>query len=538
MNLILFLFFAIVENIRKEKERRKIMSASVAILVVIVVYLLLVIFTGIMIGRKTKKSSEGFFLGGRRMGPLVTAMSAEASDMSSYLLMGIPGVAYLTGLADATWTAIGLGIGTYLNFLLVSKRLRRYSAKIDAITIPGFFSKRFGDQTKVIETVAALIIIIFFIPYVASGLQAVGKLFTTLFEMDYMVGVIIGAVVILSYSAVGGFGSVAVMDLIQSIIMTFALVVIMLFAINKAGGWNNAMEYLKGLPGYMALNETYDASSNTASHYGIITIISTMAWGLGYFGMPHILVRFMSIRNEDELKLSRRIAAIWVFISMGIAIIIGIIGKAMSNEGVIASLAGSDSERVIIHIANLLAQSGVFFAIIAGVILAGILAATMSTADSQLLCAASSFSENIMKGTFNKKLDERRSLIAARCTIIIIVILAIFIASNPESPIGKSIFQVVAFAWAGFGACFGPGMLLALFDKRMNKQGISAGMIAGAVMIFIWKFGVRPLGGAWNIYELLPAFLVNLIVAIIVSKVTPEPSSEIQNTFDEVMTNI
>ena len=254
--------------------------------------------------------------------------------------------------------------------------------------------------------------------------------------------------------------------------------------------------------------------------------------------MPHILVRFMSIRNEDELRLSRRIAAIWVFISMGVAIIIGIIGKAMSNEGVIASLSGPDSERVIIHIANLLAQNGFFFAIIAGIILAGILAATMSTADSQLLCAASSFSENIMQGTFKKKLDSKQSLFAARCTIIIIVILAIFIASNPDSPIGKSIFQVVAFAWAGFGACFGPGMLLALFDRNMNKQGIGAGMVAGAIMIFVWKFMVRPLGGAWNIYELLPAFLVNLVIAIIVSKITTPPEKEIQDTFDEVMTNI
>ena len=527
------------------------MSTSFAILGVIIVYLLFVIFTGIMIGRRTKQSSEGFFLGGRGMGPLVTAMSAEASDMSSYLLMGIPGVAYLTGLADATWTAIGLGIGTYLNFLLVSKRLRRYSAKIDAVTIPGFFAKRFGDKTTVIETVSALIIIIFFIPYVASGLQAIGKLFTTLFDgsvdpvtgiagpkIDYMVGVVIGAIVILSYSTVGGFGSVAVMDLIQSIIMTFALIVIVFFAINKAGGWENAMTYLKGLPGYLALNATYNPDTNSAGPYGFITVISTMAWGLGYFGMPHILVRFMSIRNEDELKVSRRIAAIWVFISMGVAIIIGIIGKAMSNEGVIATLTGSDSEKVIIHISNLLAKNGAFFAIIAGIILAGILAATMSTADSQLLCAASSFSENIMQGTFKKKLDSKQSLFAARCTIIIIVILAIFIASNPDSPIGKSIFQVVAFAWAGFGACFGPGMLLALFDKRMNKQGIGAGMVAGAIVIFVWKFMVRPLGGAWNIYELLPAFLVNLVIAIIVSKITAPPEKEIQDTFDDVMTNI
>ena len=509
------------------------MSTSFAILIVIIIYLLFVICTGIYIGRKTKQSSEGFFLGGRGMGPLVTAMSAEASDMSSYLLMGIPGLAYLTGLAESSWTAIGLGVGTYLNFLLVSKRLRRYSEKINAITIPGFFSKRFGEKKNVIETVAALIIIIFFIPYVASGLQAIGKLFTTLFEMDYMIGVVIGAVVILSYSTIGGFGSVAVMDLIQSIIMTFALAVVVFFAINKAGGWTNAMEYLKTIPGYLKIT-----GDTAAGNYNFISIISILAWGLGYFGMPHILVRFMSIRDENELKLSRRIAAVWVFISMGVAIIIGIIGNAMSHEGVIATLEGSDSERVIIHIANLLAQNGAFFAIIAGIILAGILAATMSTADSQLLCAASSFSENIMQDTFKKKLDTKQSLFAARCTIVVIVILAIFIASNPDSPIGKSIFQVVAFAWAGFGACFGPGMLLALFNKKMNAKGIGAGMVAGAIMIFVWKFGVRPLGGVWNIYELLPAFLVNLIVALAVSSATGGASEEIQKTFDEVMEGI
>lgn len=511
------------------------MSTSMTILAIMIIYLIIVIITGYMIGKNKDQTSEWFFLGGRKMGPLVTAMSAEASDMSSYLLMGIPGVAYLTGLADATWTAIGLGIGTYLNFLLVSKRLRRYSVKINAITIPDFFSKRFGDKSKIIETVSAVIIIIFFIPYVASGLQAMGTLFNTLFNMNYMIGVIVGAIVILVYSILGGFESVSVTDLIQAIIMTFALVVIVVFAINKAGGWDNAMNYLGNLPGYLKLNEMYDSTSNTAKPYGLITIISTMAWGLGYFGMPHILVRFMSIRDENELKVSRRIAAVWAFISMGIAIVIGIIGKAMSNEGVIETLTGSNSERVIIYISDLLAKNGILYAIIAGVILTGILAATMSTADSQLLCAASSFSENLVQGTFKKKLNQKQSLLVARCTIVVMVLLAILIASNPDSPIGKSIFQVVSFAWAGFGACFGPAMLLALFDKKMNRQGISAGMVAGAIAIFVWKFGVKPIGGAWNIYELLPAFLINFIIAVIVSKITPEPEAEVQKTFDEVM---
>ena len=327
----------------------------------------------------------------------------------------------------------------------------------------------------------------------------------------------------------------SVTDLIQAIIMTFALVVVVLFAISKAGGWNNAVNYLGNLPGFLKLTETYDVATNTSKPYGLITIISTMAWGLGYFGMPHILVRFMSIRDENELKVSRRIAAVWVFISMGIAIVIGIIGKAMSSEGVIENLTGANSERVIIYISDVLAKNGLFYAVVAGLVLTGILAATMSTADSQLLCAASSFSENIVQGTFKKKLNEKQSLLVARLTIVVIVLFAIIIASNPNSPIGKSIFQVVSFAWAGFGACFGPAMLLALFDKTMNKEGISAGMVAGAIAIFVWKFNIKPLGGVLNIYELLPAFLINLVIAVIVSKVTKKPDEEIQKTFESVM---
>lgn len=514
------------------------MNTSLTILCVIVIYLLLVIFVGINIGKNIKQNSQNFFLGGREMNPLVTAMSAEASDMSSYLLMGIPGLAYLTGLADSFWTAIGLGIGTYLNFLLVAKRLRKYSENINAITIPSFFSKRFGDDKHIIETISSIIIIIFFIPYVASGLQAIGKLFTTLFQMDYFVGVLIGAVVILSYSVIGGFSSVAMMDLIQSIIMTTALCVVLVFSINKAGGINNIFSYLQTIPGYLKINETYNVSNNTNSPYGLITIISTLAWGLGYFGMPHILVRFMSIKNANDLKLSRRIASVWVFISMGVAIFIGIIGFSLTNNNTIELLKGSNSERLIIYIAKILAENGIFYAIVAGIILAGILAATMSTADSQLLCAASAFSENLIQGTLNKKLTDKQSLKYARITIVFIVLFSIFIASNPDSPIGKSIFQVVAFAWAGFGACFGPAMLLSLYNKKMNKEGICVGMTVGAITIFIWKFIVRPMGGSFDIYELLPAFILNLLISIIVSKLTTEPDIKIQQTFDKVINSL
>ena len=507
---------------------------DICIMATIIVYLFFVIFTGVFVGSRSKKDSEGFFLGGRGLGPLVTAMSAEASDMSSYLLMGIPGVAYLSGLAEASWTAIGLGIGTYLNFLLVAKRLRRYSEKINAITIPSFISKRYHEKKPIILCISALIIIVFFIPYVSSGLVAVGKLFNSLFGWPYMLSVIVGAVVIVSYSTIGGFGAVAMMDLIQSIIMTFALIVIVFFAIDKAGGMETAIENAKALPGYLTLFKSHIQGSSETSPYGFITIVSTLAWGLGYFGMPHILVRFMAIRDENELKYSRRIASIWVFISMFVAILIGIIGLGVSAAGNIPMLQGNKTETVIVELSNLLAKNGLIFAIIAGVILAGILAATMSTADSQLLSAASAFSENFLQDILGIKLDKKQALVAARATVIVMTVIAIFLATNPDS----NVFRIVSFAWAGFGATFGPAILLSLFWKRANREGILSGLIVGAIVIFIWKFQIRPLEGAWNIYELLPAFIANFIVSVVVSLITKEPSKEIIDEYNSILEKV
>jgi len=496
----------------------------------IILYLCFVIFTGVMIGRRSKKSAEGFYLGGRGMGPLVTAMSAEASDMSSYLLMGIPGLAYLSGVADASWTAIGLAVGTYLNFLLVAKRLRRYSVKLDAITIPGFISKRYGEKRPVIMCISALIILIFFVPYVASGLAAIGKLFNSLFGWDYMAAVIIGAIVIISYTSIGGFSAVATMDLIQSVIMTVALAIIVVFGIVQAGGMDAVLDHARSLPGFLTFTETYNAASGSAEPYGFIRIISMMAWGLGYFGMPHILVRFMAIRDENELKLSRRIASVWVVISMGVAVFIGIVGHAVSSVGRVPYLEGSATETIIVKLSDLLSSYGIFPAIVAGCILAGILAATMSTADSQLLAAASAFSENLVQDVLGVKLTERQTMLIARLTVVVIAVIALFLAADPDS----NVFQIVSFAWAGFGATFGPAILCALFWKRSNRQGIMAGLVAGGAMIFIWKFLVKPLGGIWNIYELLPAFLVACAVIAVVSLATPKPDGEIERVFDEM----
>ena len=503
---------------------------DLVMMITIVVYLGLVILTGVLIGKRMKKNTEGFYLGGRGVGPIVTAMSAEASDMSSYLLMGIPGLAYLSGLADATWTAIGLCCGTYLNFLIVAKRLRRYSAEIDAITIPSFFAKRFGEKKPVITCVSALIIIIFFIPYVGSGLVAIGKLFNSLFGWNYMAAVVIGALVIISYTSVGGFTAVATMDLIQSIIMTTSLVIIVLYAVNQAGGVDAVQVAANARDGYLSMTHSFSVDTGGAIPYGPITILSTLAWGLGYFGMPHILARFMAIRDENEIKYSRRIAAVWVVISMCIAIFIGIVGYAVSVTGKIPFLEGTDTERVIVYLADLLGTHGVFTAIVGAIILAGILAATMSTADSQLLVAASAFSENLIQETMGKKLTEKQNLLAARATVIAIALVAIIIARDPES----SIFNIVSFAWAGFGACFGPSMLLALYWKRCNRQGVIAGLIVSAIVIFVWKFAVRPLGGAWDIYELLPAFLAGLLTIVIVSLATKAPEKELTDVFDKV----
>ena len=504
-------------------------TAQICIMATIIVYLCLVIFTGVMIGRRSKKSAEGFYLGGRRIGPLVTAMSAEASDMSSYLLMGIPGLAYLSGVADASWTSIGLIVGTYLNFLLVARRLRRYSAKLDAITIPSFISKRYGEKKPVIMCISALIILIFFVPYVASGLAAIGKLFNSLFGWNYMTAVIIGAVVIISYTSIGGFSAVATMDLIQSIIMTIALTVIVVFGVVQAGGMGAVLDHARTLPGFLRFNQTYDAATNSAGPYGIIQIVSMMAWGLGYFGMPHILVRFMAIRDENELTLSRRIAAVWVVVSMGVAVFIGIVGHAVSATGRIPLLEGSATETVIVRLSDLLSGYGIIPAIVAGCILAGILAATMSTADSQLLAASSAFSENLVQNVFGVKLTEKQTMLTARLTVIVIAIIALFLARDPNS----NVFQIVSFAWAGFGATFGPAMLCALFWKRSNRQGIMAGLVAGGAMIFIWKFMVRPMGGALDIYELLPAFLVALAAIVAVSLATPAPEADVVKAFEE-----
>ena len=501
-------------------------TINFCIMAAIILYLLLMLAIGFIFSKGNSDSTD-FYLGGRKMGPLVTAMSAEASDMSSWLLMGLPGLAYLAGIAEPVWTALGLGVGTYLNWLFVAKRLRRYSSNINAITVPEFYSKRFKDKKNILAAIAGLTTVIFFVPYTASGFSACGKLFNSLFGVDYVTAMVIAAVIISIYTIMGGFKAVSTTDLIQSIVMTIALIVVVFYGISHAGGVGAVIDNAKQLTGYLSLTQTHNISTGEIGSYGFVTIVSTMAWGLGYFGMPHILLRFMAIEDEKKLVLSRRIATIWVFIAMSVAIVIGVIGYGMTNAGSMISLP--DSETIIVEIAGLISKNGILAALLAGVILAGILAATMSTADSQMLAAASGVSQNIIVEFLGIKLDNKKNVLIARITIVIICIIGVILAQDPNS----SVFRIVSFAWAGFGGAFGAVTLLALFWKRCNMWGALAGMVSGGAMVFIWKFLVRPLGGAWDIYELLPAFILSLVLTVVVSLLTKEPDQEVYDEFEK-----
>ena len=505
-------------------------TAHLCITLAILVYLGCMLYVGYRCSKNNNDSAD-FYLGGRKLGPLVTAMSAEASDMSSWLLMGLPGLAYLTGVADAGWTAIGLAIGTYLNWMIVAKRIRRYTHVAgNSITLPSFFSNRYRDEKKILQSIGAIFIVIFFIPYTASGFAACGKLFSSMFGINYQVAMVISALIIVGYTTLGGFLAASTTDFIQSIIMSIALVIVFIFGINVAGGVSAVVENAQSLPGYLTMHTTYDPVSGTEQPYPIISIVSMIAWGLGYFGMPHILLRFMAIEDEEKLKLSRRVATGWVVISLAVAVLIGIIGLAMTAAGELIPLEGSASETIIVKIADLMSQHGVLPALLAGTILAGILASTMSTADSQLLAASSSVSSDLLGDFLKKKTGKKGSMFADRITLLIIALIAVFLARDPNS----SVFNIVSFAWAGFGAVFGPVVLFALFWKRSNWQGALAGMISGGAMVFIWKYLVRPLGGAWDIYELLPAFLVSCAAIVLVSLLTKAPSKEIVEEFESV----
>ena len=505
-------------------------SAHIIMLISIAIYLIGMVAIGIYCSKDNETVGD-FYLGGSKMGPLVTAMSAEAADMSSWLLMGLPGLAYIAGIAEPAWTAIGLAIGTYVNWLIVAKRIRTYTQEVNAITLPDFFSLRYKDDKNILMAIAAVVIIVFFVPYTASGFAACGKLFSSIFAIDYHKAMIVSAIVIVAYTVTGGFLAASMTDMIQSVVMSIALIVVVLFGVKVAGGWDAVAANANNMVDYLSLTASHNAETHAVTPYGTLTIASTLAWGLGYFGMPHILLRFMAIEDREKLKMSRRIATVWVVISMAVAVVIGVVGNAVSASGALQFLGGNTSETIIVRMADLMGKYGVLMAIIGGIILSGILSATMSTADAQLLAASSSISENLLRKFFHVELSTKASIKIARAAVVVIAIVAVFLARNPDS----SVFRIVSFAWAGFGSAFGPVVLLALFWRRSNKQGALAGMITGGAMVFIWKFGIAPMGGILAIYELLPAFLLALIVNVVVSLATGEPEKEVTDAYDRVM---
>jgi sodium/proline symporter len=499
-------------------------------------YMILVILIGLYYARRANESSKHFFLGGRTIGPWMTALSAEASDMSGWLLMGLPGVAYWVGLSDAIWTAIGLALGTYINWLVVAKRLRSYSAiSGDAITIPDFLSNRFKEKKKVIMTVSALFILIFFTVYAASCFVTVGKLFSTIFGLSYQFMMVIGALFVLSYVIIGGFLAESASDFMQAVVMIFALVTVLGIGTVTAGGVSNIISNIRNIPGFLEffciarplvengvqkLSETGQPLFGEAGSYGFLSVISTLSWGLGYFGMPHVLLRFMAIRDPDELYKSRVIGTTWCVISLVSAVSIGLVGRILYPN---IFLTQSDAENIFV-----LMSSNLLPPLAAGIVMSGILAATISSSDSYLLIATSAVSKNIYQGIVRKKASDREVMIVSRIVLLLIAVAGMLIALDEDSVI----FNVVAFAWAGFGATFGPVMLFSLFWKRTTRIGAIAGMVAGGSTVFIWKLLIRPLGGAFDIYELLPAFIISCIVIVVVSLISEKPLEEILEEFE------
>ncbi len=509
---------------------------NIQILIVMIIYMATVIGIGLYFAKRANENPENYFLGGRSLGPWIAAMSAEASDMSGWLLMGLPGVAYFYGLSDAIWTAIGLLAGTYINWLIVAKRLHAYSIIAgDSITIPEYFSNRFHEKRKIIMTIAALFIMVFFTIYASSCFVTVGKLFSTLFGTPYHYMMIAGAIFVIVYTFLGGFLAESTSDFMQAVVMIVVLVGVLITGVISAGGVGAVYDNLQQIPGFLEffgistptlgadglqqLSPSGVPSFGEAGAYGLLTILSTLSWGLGYFGMPQVLLRFMAIRSYKEIKKSRRIATVWCAISLFAAVFIGIIGRVVYPA---AHLSAADSEKIFITMAM-----GHLPTILAGLAMAGILAATISSSDSYLLIASSAVSKNIYHGLLKKNATDKQVMNMSRIVLSAISLIGIVIALDETSVI----FRVVSFAWAGFGATFGPIMLLSLFWKRTTREGAIAGMLAGGGMVFVWKLLIKPIGGIFGIYELLPAFVLSCIVIVLVSLLSNEPDELLQTEF-------
>ena len=496
-------------------------NQEISVLVVLILYMVSMLTLGALFSRK-KMSLNDYLLGGRQLNPWVSAMSTQASDMSGWLLTGIPGLAYasVNGAKEAIWTALGLLIGTVLNWLLVAKRLRVYSQVAgNSLTIPSYFENRFKDKKGILRLVAAIVIFVFFTVYTASMFSAGAKLFSSIFpKLNYQAALFIGAAVIIIYTFLGGFLAVSWTDLFQGLLMFVALIIIpIVMSVKMPDGGSLEVADVFG----KISNILYEEVGAKPLTFGALGIISSLTWGLGYFGMPHILVRFMATKDKKTIKSATVIALIWVVISMACALAIGIMAHGFD-------IKVNDNEQIMIAIISKL-----FHPLIAGILLSAVLAAIMSTADSQLLVAASAFSNDIYKRHIRKNASDKETLFVSRATIIVISIIALLIALDANS----SIFKLVQYAWGGFGASFGPLMIFSLYSKKITLKGAIASIITGALTTIIFKYGLANLGGAWAVYELLPGFILSSIVLWTVSLLDKKGvTPEIEHDYNKMLT--
>lgn len=488
---------------------------SLESLITFIVYLVFLLAVGIFFYYRTK-NIEDYLLGGRKMGPWVTALSAQASDMSGWLLMGLPGAVYVSGLSES-WIAIGLFLGTVANWLVTAPRLRVYTAKTNSLTLSSFFAERFADPSGLLQIISAIVTLLFFTIYAASGLMAAGKLFNTMFDIDYFVAVSVGAFVIVFYTFMGGFLAVCWTDLIQGSLMFFTILIAPLVAVFKQTNFSSLSSAL--------VSKDISSSlffSGSGEWLGLTAIVSAAAWGLGYFGQPHILARFMSISSLKELKKSIAIATVWVGISLSGAVLIGVVGVAMFPD--VASIGG-DSEKVFIHMIQ-----NTFSPWVAGILLAAILSAIMSTIDSQLLVSSSTLTEDFYKKTLKRDATEKELMWVGRISVFLIAIIAFVIAMRKDN----SVLSLVSYAWGGFGAAFGPVVFMALYSRKTTWRAALGGMVVGTLTMILWK--LSGLGSV--MYEILPGIVANFATMFIINYFFQEDSSEVLNVFDEVQKEV
>jgi len=475
-------------------------SSSAAVSLTFVAYLVVVIVIGLVAWRRTSDLKD-YILGGRRLGRWVTALSAQASDMSGWLLLGLPGYAYLAGV-ESLWLLIGLLTGTYLNWKLTAARLRRATEQFgDSLTLPDYLERRFDDHSGALRLISALFILVFFTFYTSSGLVAGGRLFEEVFGLPYLWAVAAGGAIVVAYTFVGGFLAVSWTDLLQGILMLLALVAVALMGLAVVGGLDGMLAET-GRTNPELLNAFTDADGQPLT---LIAIVSLLGWGLGYFGQPHVLARFMAADSEKNIPAARRIAMSWVTVALFAGLLVGMTGAPLLE----VPLVGADSEKVFMVMATTL-----FHPVIAGICLAGILAAVMSTADSQLLVASSAVAEDLYKGIFRRQASEQELLWIGRLAVIGIALIAFALATDPDS----KVLDLVAYAWAGFGAAFGPAILLSLYWPGMNRSGAIAGILVGGLTVIAWK---QVSGGIFDLYEIVPGVAFSFAAILLVSRWYP-----------------